>query len=98
MGGAQPEAVTFICVHEPTLPIFGGLFGKTAYTHTEGIFFGATVEVCNDAGESKTYRIVGPDEANAKTSSISIDSPLARALLKKKVDDEVVLETTEKVQ
>jgi transcription elongation factor GreB len=64
--------------------------------NTEGIFFGATVEVCDDAGESKTYRIVGPDEANAKNSSISIDSPLARALLKKKVDDEVVLETTEK--
>jgi transcription elongation factor GreB len=64
--------------------------------NTEGIFFGATVEVCDDAGESKTYRIVGPDEANAKNSSISIDSPLARALLKKKVDDEVVLKTTEK--
>lgn len=63
---------------------------------SDGIFFGATVEVRDDADESKTYRIVGPDEANPKTSSISIDSPLARALLKKKVDDEVVLETAEK--
>ena len=64
--------------------------------NTEGVFFGATVEVCDDTGESKKYRIVGPDEANAKTASISIDSPLARALLRKKVDDEVVLETTDR--
>ncbi len=52
------------------------------------VFFGATVEVCDDDGESKTYRIVGAD---AKTSAISMDSPLARALLKKSVDDDVVV-------
>lgn len=55
------------------------------------VFFGATVEVCNDKGESRTYRIVGPDETDAKLSAISMDSPLAKALLKKSVDDEVVV-------
>jgi transcription elongation factor GreB len=59
--------------------------------HPEGdvIFFGATVKVTEDNGDSHTYRIVGPDETDAKTSAISMDSPMARALLKKRVDDDV---------
>lgn len=56
---------------------------------SDAIYFGATVSVRDDIGVSRTYRIVGPDEADAKTSAISIDSPLARALLGKRVDDEV---------
>ena len=63
--------------------------------NTDAIYFGATVELNDASGESKTYRIVGPDEADAKTSSISIDSPLARALLGKRVDDEIILKTAE---
>ena len=55
------------------------------------VFFGATVELCNDDGEAKIYRIVGPDETDAKLSAISMDSPLAQALLKKSVDDEVII-------
>jgi len=62
----------------------------------DAIYFGAIVEVCDDAGEKNTYRIVGADEADAKTASISMDSPLARALLAKRVDDEVVVTTGEK--
>ncbi len=62
----------------------------------KAIFFGALVEVRDDIGDTHTYRIVGPDETNAKTSAISIDSPLAKALLRKRVDDEVTLETDEK--
>ena len=55
----------------------------------EAVFFGATVEVENvDSGECHTYRIVGPDETDAKQGWISIDSPLARAMLKKRLDDE----------
>ena len=57
----------------------------------EAVFFGAFVEVCDDEGETHSYRIVGADEIDPKTSAISIDSPLARALLKKCVDDEVTL-------
>jgi transcription elongation factor GreB len=41
-----------------------------------------------ESGETARYRIVGPDETDAKLGLISIDSPLARAALKKRVDDE----------
>ena len=53
------------------------------------VFFGATVEVEQVVtGELSRYRIVGPDETDARLGWISIDSPLARAMLKKRVDDE----------
>ena len=59
----------------------------------EAVFFGATVELENvDSGDSHVYRIVGPDETDAATGWISIDSPLARALLKKRIDDEFSVE------
>jgi len=59
----------------------------------QAVFFGAWIEVENvDSGETSRYRIVGPDETDAATGSISIDSPLARALLKKRIDDEVSVE------
>ena len=55
----------------------------------EAVFFGACVEVENaTTGEIARYRIVGPDETDAKLGWISIDSPLARAMLKKRVDDD----------
>ena len=53
------------------------------------VYFGATVEVEDTAsGTESTYRLVGPDETDARLGHISIDSPLARAMLKKRVDDE----------
>ena len=56
---------------------------------SDQVFFGATVELEHvDTGETLLYRIVGPDETDAKLGWISIDSPLARAMLKKRVDDE----------
>ena len=55
----------------------------------EAVFFGAQVELENVAnGELVRYRIVGPDETDAKRGWISIDAPLARTMLKKRVDDE----------
>ena len=57
------------------------------------VFFGAWVTLINDKDETKRYRLVGPDEFNVSEGKISIDSPLARALLKKQVDDEVVIQT-----
>ena len=55
----------------------------------QAVYFGAHVELENAAsGETARYRIVGPDETDAKLGWISIDSPLARAMLKKRVDDE----------
>jgi transcription elongation factor GreB len=53
------------------------------------VFFGATVSLEALDGAIKTVTIVGPDETDTHQGQISIDSPLARALLKKKVDDEV---------
>ena len=56
----------------------------------EAVFFGAIVELENiGSGTVSRYRIVGPDETDATLGYISIDSPLARALLKKRIDDEV---------
>ena len=58
----------------------------------EAVYFGATVELedPDDAdGPPARYRIVGHDETAAKRGWISIDSPLARALLRRRVDDEV---------
>lgn len=55
------------------------------------IYFGATVEIADSIGTNKTVRIVGPDETDPANASISIDSPLAKALLKKAIDDDVSL-------
>ena len=53
------------------------------------VFFGARFEVEDtESGDTARYRIVGPDETDAKTGDISVDSPLARAVLRKRVDDE----------
>lgn len=59
----------------------------------ERIYFGASVEL-EDAGtgELMRHRLVGPDETDARAGWISIDSPLARALLGKRADDEVEVE------
>lgn len=58
------------------------------------VYFGAWVEIENDEGEQKTLRIVGVDEIyDHHPQHISIDSPMARALLSKQVDDEVEVVT-----
>ncbi|MGD8107445.1 transcription elongation factor GreB [Pantoea sp. FN0302] len=60
------------------------------------VFFGAWVEVENEQGEVKSFRIVGPDEIYGDAKNyISVDSPMARALIKKEVDDEVSVNTPE---
>ena len=55
------------------------------------VFFGAWVSLEKDDGTEVEYRIVGPDETNGETGFISMDSPMAKALLKKSLDDEVSL-------
>ncbi len=57
------------------------------------VFFGAWVDVENEAGETKRFRVVGYDEIYQRMDYISIDSPMARALLKKQVDDEAIVPT-----
>jgi transcription elongation factor GreB len=59
---------------------------------SEQVFFGATVELEDQDEGVVTYRIVGPDEFDHEESYISVDSPLARSLLKRELGDEVEVE------
>ena len=59
------------------------------FASREQVYFGAWVALEQADGSVVEYRIVGPDEADAECGHISMDSPLARALLKHAVDDEV---------
>jgi len=56
------------------------------------VFFGAWIDLLRDDDETLVYRIVGPDETRAADGWISLDSPMARALLGKAVDDEIALD------
>lgn len=60
---------------------------------TSKVFFGAWVAVENEAGEEARYRIVGPDEFDLRQNKLSMDSPLAKALMGKRVDDEAVVQS-----
>jgi transcription elongation factor GreB len=64
----------------------------------ERVFFGAYVTLETDAGEPLYYRIVGPDELDMDPSYISMDAPLGRSLLGKKLDDEISLELPQGTQ
>lgn len=59
------------------------------------VFFGAWVTLIDEEDKEFTYRLVGVDEWDVKKGEISIDSPVARALIGKQVDDEVVVKTPE---
>ncbi|MBM7344367.1 transcription elongation factor GreA [Pantoea coffeiphila] len=67
---------------------------KMANNANGRVIFGATVTVLNvDTDEESTYRIVGDDEANFKLNLISINSPMARGLVGKVVDDVAIIKT-----
>ena len=57
------------------------------------VFFGAWVDIANEAGDTLRFRVVGYDEIFGRKDYISIDSPMAKALLKKQVDDEALVQT-----
>lgn len=57
------------------------------------VFFGAWVDIENEDGDQLTLRLVGYDEIFGRTDYISVDSPMAKALLKKEVDDEILVTT-----
>ena len=57
------------------------------------VLFGAWIELETEDGELKQYRIVGCDEFDPAKNWISVDSPVARALIGKAVDDEVKVDT-----
>ena len=55
------------------------------------VFFGAWVTIEDEEGEVAEWRIVGADESDVKTRAISVDSPVARALMGKRIGDEVTV-------
>jgi transcription elongation factor GreB len=55
------------------------------------VYFGAWVTIEDEAGNSRRYRIVGPDEFDREADFISIDSPVAKALMKKQCGDAVTV-------
>ena len=56
------------------------------------------VESEDEEGEEVEYRIVGPDEFNVAEGKISMDSPLGKALLGKRVDNEIKISTPKEVK
>ncbi len=66
----------------------------TKLPQTGRVVFGATVTVLkSDTEEEITYRIVGDDEADIKVGMISVNSPIARGLIGKEVDDVALIKT-----
>lgn len=59
---------------------------------SDRVDFGATVTVEDEEGRVRTYQIVGEDEVDAKNGRISMHSPVGKALLKRKVGDEVLVQ------
>jgi transcription elongation factor GreB len=55
------------------------------------VFFGAYVTVEDEEGEQATYRIVGPDESDVDKRWISMEAPVAKALMGKRLGDEVLV-------
>lgn len=65
---------------------------------SDQVFFGATVSYADDSGAERMVTILGIDEANSALGQISWISPVARALLKSRVGDEVSLVTPQGLQ
>lgn len=62
------------------------------------VYFGAWVVIENAAQQRKRFRIVGPDEIYHRKDYISIDSPMARALVGKQLDDDIEVQTPQGIQ
>lgn len=66
----------------------------TAMPKTGKVIFGVTVDIVNvETDETKTYQIVGDDEADIKANKISVNSPIARGLIGKEEGDVVGIQT-----
>lgn len=82
--GEIDRRVRYLSKRIPSLKVVEGVPADR-----KAIFFGASFELEEEhSGKMHRYRIVGPDETDAKQHWISVDSPLARAALKKRVDEE----------
>lgn len=61
--------------------------------NAEKVYFGAWVTLEDEQGEQQRWRLVGPDEFDLKQRKLSMDSPLARALIGKGLDDEITVQS-----
>lgn len=77
--------ITYLQKRMPVLKIVDQVGDKNR------IFFGATVTLEDDEGNEYIYRIVGADELAPERAHISIDSPMARSLLGKMVDEMITI-------
>lgn len=66
---------------------------RPAGAPADKVYFGAHIELEDEEGDSVSYRIVGSDELDPARGWISIDSPVAKALLRHGLDDEVAVNT-----
>ena len=71
--------------------IVGGPAQLGARRDPARVYFGAWVELEHSGGERRRYRLVGPDEFDMHPDYVSMDSPLGRCLLGKRLDDEVTV-------
>jgi len=62
------------------------------------VYFGAFVTLEDEEGEEVEYRIVGPDEFNVVDGKLSMDSPLGKAMLGKRVENEIKISTPKEVK
>ena len=65
--------------------------GGSARRDANRVYFGAWVQIEDEVGTVRWYRIVGPDEFDMASDYISMDSPLGKSLLGKRLDDEVAV-------
>jgi len=72
---------------------FAEIVDPAAQTQRDRVFFGATVTYATERDEERTVTIVGVDEADMAEGKISIGSPIALALLRARVGDEVKVRT-----
>ncbi len=86
--GMLEARITYL---ESRMPLFNVIDRKTL--GGDQILYGATVEIEDaDTGEVKKYTLLGPDEADFANGSISVFSPVGRALIGKEEGDEIVVD------
>ena len=77
---------------EESLVVFG-IAVNSAGRDSDQIFFGSSIRIKNKAGEERTVTIVGIDETDTAKHRVSWISPVAKALIKAREGDKVVLRT-----
>jgi transcription elongation factor GreB len=88
-GGQLPTLIRRVA--ELSARIAGAVEVAPAARNPDEVRFGATVTVRGEDGNARSYQIVGVDEANARDGRVAFSSPMARALLGRRVGDGVTV-------